>query len=203
MAENILFVLVGRQKRKSSLMRAPREECVVAVEKLRQTSKYYAQATVDLNRLPEGEDSTVFEGCVLETASDSWLPCLGTLAKRACQCSGARSSCRRCSRRGQRCRAVILCERVVLWARALARRCSRSRQRCRAVILCERVVCCARAPPRRCSRRGQRCSAVILRECGVFWPLAEILLVCSARVSFVVNFSSSSMVSCIVCLKDD
>ena len=55
------------------MMRAPREEYAAAVEKLRQTSKYYAQATVDVSRLPDGEESHVFEGCVLETAADSCL----------------------------------------------------------------------------------------------------------------------------------
>ena len=53
-------------------MQAPREEYVAAVERLRQTSKYYAEAAVDLSRW-SGQEETMFEGCVLETDADSYL----------------------------------------------------------------------------------------------------------------------------------
>ncbi|CAK9025806.1 unnamed protein product, partial [Durusdinium trenchii] len=75
MAEHILFVLVGHNRgdlRSSATMQAPREEYVAAVERLRQTSKYYAEAAVDLSRW-SGQEETMFEGCVLETDADSYL----------------------------------------------------------------------------------------------------------------------------------
>ena len=76
MAENILFVLVRQKKQElksSKLLQAPRSEYAAAVEKHRQTSMYYAEAAVELDRLPDADGPNALEGCVLETAVDSYL----------------------------------------------------------------------------------------------------------------------------------
>ena len=76
MAENILFVLVGQKKedliKSSKLLQAPREEYVAAVERLRNTSPYYSSVALDSSVFPD-ENVSVLEGCVLETAVDSYL----------------------------------------------------------------------------------------------------------------------------------
>ncbi|CAE7548235.1 tkt [Symbiodinium sp. CCMP2592] len=75
MAESILFVLVGQKKqelRSSKLLQAPREEYVAAVEKLRETSPYYRSVALEAGLTP-GDDVDALEGCVLETAADSYL----------------------------------------------------------------------------------------------------------------------------------
>ena len=70
MQDTVLFVLVGGQKnqvRCSTLLKAPRDEYMAAVECLQRTSPFYAAIQVR----PDGEDA--LDGCVLETAADSAL----------------------------------------------------------------------------------------------------------------------------------